>query len=167
VGLGSEFWIELNRDVAPTMLDDSVVSTKLLSQVSVESGMCRLLCVEDNSANLMLVQQIIEDQPNVSIFSARDGRQAIEMARTLLPDVILMDINLPDISGREALIILKNDPITAHIPVLAISANAIPSEIQKGLEAGFSRYLTKPIKVSEFIEALVSVSENAKLMSRK
>jgi CheY-like chemotaxis protein len=72
----------------------------------------------------------------------------------LLPDVILMDINLPGISGIEALKILRQDPVTANIPVLAISANAMPGDIKKGLEAGFLRYLTKPINLDEFLEAM-------------
>ncbi|MDO9387333.1 MAG: response regulator, partial [Thiobacillus sp.] len=67
---------------------------------------------------------------------------------------ILMDINLPGLSGSQALKILRDDPATAHIPVLAISANAMPRDIQQGLEAGFFRYLTKPIKVNEFMQAL-------------
>ena len=65
-----------------------------------------------------------------------------------------MDINLPSISGTEALKILREDPLTAHIPVLAISANAMPRDIRNGLEAGFFRYLTKPIKVTEFMDSL-------------
>ena len=71
-----------------------------------------------------------------------------------MPDVILMDINLPGISGIEALKILRADPATAHIPVIALSANAVPRDIEKGLEAGFFRYLTKPIRVNEFMDAL-------------
>jgi DNA-binding response OmpR family regulator len=71
-----------------------------------------------------------------------------------MPDVILMDINLPGISGVEAMRILRRDPATAHIPVVALSANAMPRDIEKGLEAGFFRYLTKPIKVSEFMDTL-------------
>ena len=65
-----------------------------------------------------------------------------------------MDINLPDINGFEALKILRSDPATAHIPVIAISANAMPLDIERGLKAGFFRYITKPIKVDEFMEAL-------------
>jgi CheY-like chemotaxis protein len=76
------------------------------------------------------------------------------LAREFLPEVILMDINLPGINGVEVMRILRADPATAHIPILAISANAIPSDIKKGLEAGFFRYLTKPIVVSEFMDAL-------------
>jgi len=78
----------------------------------------------------------------------------IEIARASLPDAILMDINLPGINGFEALKILHSDPATAHIPVIAISANAMPRDIQKGMELGFLRYITKPTKVDEFMEAL-------------
>jgi CheY-like chemotaxis protein len=86
--------------------------------------------------------------------SAGDGRQGIMLARTHLPEVILMDINLPGISGVQALKILREDPLTAHIPVIAISANAMPHDIRKGLEVGFFGYLTKPIKIVEFMNML-------------
>jgi CheY-like chemotaxis protein len=76
------------------------------------------------------------------------------MARTLLPDLILMDINLPGISGLEAMRRLRDDPVTAHIPVVALSANAMERDVRKGLEAGFFRYITKPIKVHEFMDTL-------------
>jgi len=88
------------------------------------------------------------------LLSARDGNVGIELARTHQPEVILMDINLPGISGIEALKILREDPATAHIPVVALSANAMPRDVDKGLQAGFFRYLTKPIKVAEFMETL-------------
>ena len=88
------------------------------------------------------------------LLSAGDGTHGIALARAYQPEVILMDINLPGISGIQALKILRQDRLTAHIPVLAISANAMPHNIEKGLEAGFFRYLTKPIKVNEFMDAL-------------
>jgi CheY-like chemotaxis protein len=113
-----------------------------------------LLYVEDNPANLMLVEQIFADHPHVRMLSARDGHLGIALARAHLPDVILMDINLPGISGIEAMNILREDPATKHIPVIALSANAMLRDIEKGLEAGFFRYLTKPIKINEFLNAL-------------
>ena len=113
-----------------------------------------LLYVEDNPANLMLVEQIIEGHPHLRMLSAHDGNLGIALARAHLPDVILMDINLPGISGIQALKILREDPATTHIPVIALSANAMPRDIEKGLEAGFFRYLTKPIKINEFMKAL-------------
>ena len=123
-------------------------------QTKENAALHTLLYVEDNPANLMLVEQIIECQPQIRMLSAHNGNLGLALARAHLPDVILMDINLPGISGLQALRILREDPVTAHIPVLAISANAMPRDIEKGLEAGFFRYLTKPIKVNEFLEAL-------------
>jgi CheY-like chemotaxis protein len=108
-----------------------------------------LLYVEDNPANLMLVEDLVARRPDIRLLSARDGNRGIEIARAAQPDVILMDINLPGMSGIQALKILAEDPATSHIPVIALSANAIPRDIEKGLEAGFFRYLTKPIKVNE------------------
>ena len=86
--------------------------------------------------------------------SAADGNLGIEFARAYQPAVILMDINLPGISGLEAMTILRADPSTAHIPIIALSANAVPGDIEKSLEAGFFNYLTKPIKVDVFMAAL-------------
>jgi CheY-like chemotaxis protein len=88
------------------------------------------------------------------LLSAADGNRGVEIARAARPDVILMDINLPGISGIQALKLLRADPATARIPVVALSANAIPRDIEKGLAAGFFRYLTKPIKVDEFMDTV-------------
>jgi len=118
------------------------------------SALRTLLYVEDNRANMQLVEQLIERRPDMRLLSAGDGIRGITLARIHQPDVILMDINLPGISGIQALKILREDPATKHIPVLALSANAMPRDIERGLEAGFFRYLTKPIKVNEFMEAL-------------
>src|SRR5207237_8886882 len=112
------------------------------------------LDVEDNPANLKLIEQLITRRPDMRLLSARDGNLGIQLARANQPEVILMDINLPGISGIEALRILRDDPATAHIPVVALSANAMPRDIEKGLQAGFFRYLTKPIKVNEFMDTL-------------
>jgi CheY-like chemotaxis protein len=101
-----------------------------------------------------LVEQIIARHPDLRLLTAVDGISGIELARAVQPTVILMDINLPGISGIQALKILHEDPVTTHIPILAISANAMPRDIKKGLEAGFFRYLTKPIKIKEFMDAL-------------
>jgi CheY-like chemotaxis protein len=117
--------------------------------------------VEDNPANLMLVEQLIARRLDMRLLSARDGNLGIQIARAHHPQVILMDINLPGISGIEALKILREDPLTAHIPVVALSANAMPRDIEKGLQAGFFRYLTKPIKVNEFMNTLDEALEFA------
>ncbi len=161
VGVGSEFWIELMRDVMPQIAPGSSIPTEFMPQALVNGSLRTLLYVEDNPANLMLVEQLIEAHPHMCMLSARDGNLGIALARTHLPDVILMDINLPGISGTQALKILREDPTTRHIPVIALSANAMVRDIEKGLEAGFFRYLTKPIKVNAFMEALDSALELA------
>ncbi len=115
----------------------------------------------------MLVEDLIARRPDIRLLSARDAIRGIEIARASLPDVILMDINLPGISGIDALKILAEDPATAHIPVVALSANAIPRDIEKGLEAGFFRYLTKPIKVNEFMDTLDMTLKFAKTEAAK
>ena len=113
-----------------------------------------VLYVEDNPANLELVEQIIARRPDLRLLSAADGDLGIEFARAYLPEVILMDINLPGLSGVEAMKILRADPLTGHIPIIALSANALAHDIEKALAAGFFNYLTKPIKVNAFMDAL-------------
>jgi CheY-like chemotaxis protein len=113
-----------------------------------------LLYIEDNWADLTLVEQIIARHPNLRLLTAINANSGIEIARDAQPEVILMDINLPDMSGFKALKLLRSDRATAYIPVIALSANAMPFNIESGLEAGFVRYITKPIKVDEFMEAL-------------
>jgi PAS domain S-box-containing protein len=163
VGVGSEFWIELIRDVSPQLAAGDTIPAELTSQAQENAALRTLLYVEDNPANLMLVEQIIEGRSQLHMLSAHNGNIGIALARAHLPDVILMDINLPGISGFQALKILREDPVTASIPVLAISANAMPRDIEKGLEAGFFRYLTKPIKVNEFMNALNDALEFAEM----
>jgi PAS domain S-box-containing protein len=155
VGVGSVFWIDLTSAGRLEVVSGSPESRPIArSQVLTGERIRTLLCVEDNPANLMLVEGILERRPDIRLLTARDGGSGVEMARSCQPDVILMDINLPGISGIEALKILAANPLTAQIPVIALSANAMPRDIEKGLEAGFFRYLTKPIKVLQFMETL-------------
>ena len=155
VGVGSVFWIELMSIDAPQFVVGGAEPTVVAqAQVSGAARRRTLLYVEDNPANMKLVEQIIARHPNIRLLTAVNGNSGIEIARVSQPEVILMDINLPDISGSEALKILLADPATTHIPVIALSANAIPRDIENGLAAGFFRYLTKPIKVNEFMDAL-------------
>jgi signal transduction histidine kinase/ActR/RegA family two-component response regulator len=153
VGEGSVFWFELGLTSAPEL---AVLEAERAVAARPPDGtpLRTLLYVEDNPANLELVEQLIARRSDLRLLSAADGTVGVEYARAYLPDLILMDINLPGISGVEALRILRADPSTAHIPVIALSANAIPRDIDRGLEAGFFSYLTKPIKVNQFMEAL-------------
>src|SRR5438132_10596600 len=154
VGAGSAFWIELNLTAQPQRPAAATIPPVGGQTPAPAVRMRTLLYVEDNPANLMLVEDLVARRPDIRLLSAADGDRGIEIARASRPDVILMDINLPGISGIQALKILRADPATSHIPVLALSANAMPRDIEKGLAAGFFRYLTKPIKVDEFMDAL-------------
>ena len=155
VGVGSVFWIELSLTPAPLHATREAGSAAP-AQVPLGGGapLRTILYVEDNPANLELVEQLVARRRDLHLLSAADGNVGIEFARAYLPEAILMDINLPGISGIEAMKILHADPATAHIPIIALSANAIPRDIARALEAGFFHYLTKPIKVNEFMDAL-------------
>jgi PAS domain S-box-containing protein len=155
VGVGSVFWFELLSVAEPHIIVEGGKGASFAeSQMSQGDQVHTLLYIEDNPANLRLVEQIVARQPDIRLLTAVDGNKGIEIARTSQPTVILMDINLPGISGVQALKILREDPVTAHIPIVALSANAMPRDIKNGLEAGFFRYLTKPIKLNEFMDAL-------------
>lgn len=118
----------------------------------------RMLYVEDNPANLQLVVELIASKPGVSLLTAENGGNGIQIARSEKPDVILLDINLPDMSGFKVLDTLRKDPSTSRIPVIALSANDMPMNVDSGMQAGFFRYLTKPIKLNELMDALDAAS---------
>jgi signal transduction histidine kinase/ActR/RegA family two-component response regulator len=163
VGEGSTFWIELpasrSVELPPAR---GVHHAAHAPAVKLDTARRTVLYVEDNPANLLLVARLVARRPDLHLIGAKDGRSGIELACSARPDVILMDINLPGISGITALQILAADPGTAHIPVIALSANAMPRDVAKGMDAGFFRYLTKPIKVVEFMETLDMALEIAR-----
>ncbi len=166
VGQGSLFWYELKLTAAPQAAAQQ--STGIApARARIDTPMKTVLYVEDNPANLMLVEGIIERRPDFRFLSARDGISGVALARASQPDVILMDIDLPDISGIDALKLLASDPETAKIPVIALTANAMRQDIEKGAAAGFFRYLTKPVNVIELMitldSALNSPAPSAKL----
>lgn len=155
VGVGSVFWIELNGvDAIESAAAVNPLPAVASSQLATSAPMRTVLCVEDNPANLLLISRLLARRSEIRLLSARDGRSGVELARSAQPEVILMDINLPGISGFMALQMLAADEVTAHIPVVALSANAMPRDIEKGLAAGFFRYLTKPIELNEFLRTL-------------
>jgi PAS domain S-box-containing protein len=155
VGDGSVFWFELRSTPAPEL---KLVSPELplikLAIRPIDAPQKTLLYIEDNPANMKLVERLIDRRDDIKLLTAVNGSLGIELAKSSLPDVILMDINLPGISGIEALKVLREDAATAHIPVVAISANAMARDIEVGQQLGFIRYLTKPIVVEEFMATL-------------
>jgi CheY-like chemotaxis protein len=153
--VGSVFRVELGITAAPRLTAHEA-ERAALQQPHLPDGtpLRTVLYVADNPANLELVEQIVARRPDLRLLSAADGDLGIEFARAYLPEVILMDINLPGLSGIEAMKILRADPLTAHIPIIALSANALAHDIEKAIAAGFFNYLTKPIKVNAFMDAL-------------
>ena len=155
VGVGSVFWIDFRLTTAPSLAAQHVEQSTLAQPQGTQRTPLRtLLYVEDNPTNLKLIEQLVARRSDLRMLSAADGRLGIEFARAHQPDMILMDIHLPGISGIDAMKILRADPLTAHIPIIALSANARPSDIANGLAAGFFGYLTKPIKLDEFMDHL-------------
>jgi CheY-like chemotaxis protein len=113
-----------------------------------------ILYVEDNPSNLMLIQELLADQPEIELITAMDGRTGLDLAQKYSPNLILLDLHLPDLPGWNVLAQLQADNKTHHIPVVIISADATANQIKRLMAAGASAYLTKPIDVSEFFRVL-------------
>ena len=122
--------------------------------VSAYDKPCTVLYVEDNADNLALVEQILTRHRNLKFLAATNGPTGILLAREHRPDVILMDINMPSMSGLAVLEVLLANAKTANIPVVALSSDAYPKQIEKGIKAGFFGYMTKPFMINE-LEAVV------------
>ncbi len=156
-GVGTVFSVELLSIAAPQLAfgsPDVAAEGVEPEPRSQEGPRHTLLYVEDNPANMKLVEQLIARRPDMQLLTAVNGVLGLELARRAQPTLILMDINLPGISGVATMRLLREDPSTAHIPVVALSANASPRDIELGLEHGFFRYLTKPINIKEFMDTL-------------
>jgi PAS domain S-box-containing protein len=162
VGVGSVFWFELVAAQEPKLATESECA--VVPPLPVQNGapVRTLLYIEDNPANLKLVEQLVARRPDLRLLSAGDGPSGIKIAQAHLPEVILMDINLPGISGFRTMELLRAFPGTAHITVVALSANAMPHDLEKGFAAGFFSYLTKPINVKRFMEVLDGALEHAR-----
>ncbi len=158
LGRGSHFWIDLER--ADYVHIEEPEYERIRPEIaSKKIGDQRILYVEDNPANLKLVQQILRRVHGVTMFNATNGELCLDMAIAHRPDLILLDINLPGMSGLEVIRQLKRNDATKLIPVIAVSANAMPSDIERALNLGFSDYLTKPIDVEKFIGVILRYLE--------
>ncbi|MBM3215236.1 PAS domain S-box protein [Candidatus Poribacteria bacterium] len=147
VSEGSTFWIELPVSTEEIPQREVVDTNTAGSQYVV-------LYVDDNPDSLALMEDILQDQRDIRLLTALGARLGLELAQAHRPDVILLDINMPDIDGFAALRALRAIPETAETPALALSASVLPGEVERGLNAGFERYIGKPIRVREFLEQL-------------
>jgi signal transduction histidine kinase len=160
VGKGSTFWIEI--PVAEGKLIDEAMADRETTDATAKMlpvMVGKILYVEDNPANLQLMELIVGRIEGLSMISAHTAELGIELAKSSDPDLIILDINLPGMDGFAALEKLQDMKETKEIPVIALSANAMPRDIEKGIEAGFRKYLTKPVKVEEVVSAIEGLLE--------
>lgn len=165
-GVGTQFWIDL--PLSTELQNDSPVEDRLPPTEYFDDqqlrlnigGSKRLLYVEDNISNQRLVARLLGKYSNLQLDLASDALRGLYLARIHRPNLILMDINLPGMDGFEALEVLKTDPSTRDIPVIALSANAMAQDIDKGKSAGFAHYLTKPINLQQLMEVLNAMLED-------
>ncbi len=162
---GSTFWIDLpSPDTEPAAARVEVVPSPEEKQPeqaappSLQEGACySLLYVEDNPANVRLLEYIIAREKRIKLTSAVTAEEGIEIAKADLPDLILMDIGLPGMDGYQALEVLKSDPDTRQIPVMAVSATAMRHDVERGKSAGFADYLTKPLVIDDFLSSISQI----------
>lgn len=157
VGVGSTFWIELPLDSMLTRSHSAKEGSKVIADTTTQrtqEARHTVLYIEDNPSNLRLVAQILGIRKNIDLLTAHTPELGIELALARQPDLILLDINMPGMDGYQVLAVLKATASLKAIPVVAVTANAMPRDIERGREAGFADYLTKPIDVVKFIAAL-------------
>ena len=152
-GVGSTFWVELDAANLPMPVLELAI-TRPLNNIQLSEQVRTLLYIEDNLSNLRLVEVILKKQPWVKLISAGQGQMGLDMASEHLPDLVLLDLHLPDMPGSEVLRRLQSDPRTSLIPVVMLSADANPHSAAKLLEAGAHAYLTKPLDVKRLLKVL-------------
>jgi CheY-like chemotaxis protein len=149
VGVGSTFSVELPVVAGPVAADDA--SAEVAPGHDGDGLSLKILYIEDNLSNLRLVERVLGRRPGVTLLSAMQGRVGLDLARDHRPDLVLLDRHLPDVSGDEVLHLLRADPRTQDIPVVILSADAIPGQAQRLLDAGARAYLTKPLDVPRLL----------------
>jgi PAS domain S-box-containing protein len=155
-GTGSEFRVWWPRAIDVPTAQRSASAATIVSAPAFD-----LLCIEDNPVNLMLVEQLVALRPGIRLHTAKDGRSGVERAIATRPRAVLLDLQLPDIDGAEVLRRLRAEPTLAGTRVIALSANALPDDIERARRAGFDDYWTKPIHVDRFLAALDELASGA------
>jgi signal transduction histidine kinase/CheY-like chemotaxis protein len=155
-GQGSRFWIELPEVVLDSagLGNDTELQTMTAGTAPSGGELYTVLYIEDNPANVRLVAQILGKNPQVHLITAHTPELGLELALARHPELILLDINLPGMDGYQVLSVLRSLDTMKQTPVIAISANATPHDVERGLAAGFDDYITKPIDIRYFLEAV-------------
>jgi PAS domain S-box-containing protein len=152
-GVGSTFTVRLPRAAGDAPAAQAAPATPVAAApVPIRHG--SVLYIEDNPVNVVLVEELIRMRPGISFHAATTGMAGVAQAARLQPDLVLIDIQLPDIDGFEVLRHLRQQAATSHTPCIALSANAMPDDIERARQAGFSDYWTKPIDFANFLAAL-------------
>lgn len=159
---GSTFWIELARAETEAVNGSANKSSGVAEKEDSAVSKRTVLYVEDNRSNVTLVEAILSEQPEIELITALNGRLGLDLAHQHLPDLILLDLHLPDLSGREVLAQLKADEVTRHIPVVIISADATTRQIERLIEAGAREYLTKPLDIAQFFRVVGRTTSDMK-----
>jgi len=150
IGRGSTFWVDLPRAEPPSSKVPEADDNEPVPELNNTQGKRTILYIEDNLSNLNLVQEILRQQPQIELLSAMQGRLGLDLARKHSPDLILLDLHLPDLNGWEVFSQLRGAETTQNIPVIVISADATPRQVQQFMSAGARDYLTKPLDVTKF-----------------
>jgi len=154
-GKGSVFWVEFDVENIKDIENKNLTVKEAVDEEFVMiNEKYTVLYIEDNPANLRLITQLMARRSEINLSTSPDPVLGLELAVEHLPDLILLDINLPGMSGFEVLTKLKEKDETKNIKVIAISANAMPTDIEKGMAAGFDEYVTKPIDVSVLLKTV-------------
>jgi CheY-like chemotaxis protein len=154
VAVGSAFWVELPHAAAPTPGPAADLAWLAPPGDGAGGRAATVLYIEDNLLNLTLVEQALRFRPQFTLLPAMQGTLGLNLARRHRPDLILLDLNLPDLQGDAVLARLQADPLTRAIPVVIVSADATPGQIERLLAAGAHDYLTKPLQVRRLLDLL-------------
>jgi CheY-like chemotaxis protein len=155
VGLGSTFWIEFPVvEVAPQAIPEPEIEDKPAPQAASAKELRTILYIEDEVTNFYLLKRILDSADDIKLLSALQGRQGIDLAREHRPDLILLDMNLPDMTGEQVLRALKEDPVTAGLKVVAVTGEILGSREKELRDLGVSEALLKPYRVAELMAVL-------------
>jgi CheY-like chemotaxis protein len=154
VGQGSTFWVEMDLLDHGQRVDAGATAEMEVSQNQLIQDKLKVLYIEDNPANMRFMQQVLARHDNYSMLEAATPSVGLQLAVSEKPHIILLDLNLPEMDGYEVLRNLKQNPQTAEIPVIAVTANAMAADVSRGLQAGFYDYITKPVNIQILLKAM-------------